>query len=106
MISKKVINSIKNKLVDVYAPLEIYLFGSYAWGKPTDESDLDLLIVVSRSKKHSYERAIKGYHALRDMTISKDILVLTKKEFDKSSADVTTLSYKTKHDGKLLYAKS
>jgi predicted nucleotidyltransferase len=105
MIKKKTIDSIKNTLVAVYKPLEIYLFGSYAWGTPTDESDLDLLIIVSRSTKHSYERAVKGYHALRDMTISKDILVLTKKEFEESSEDITTLCYKAKREGKLLYAK-
>ena len=105
MIKKQVINSIKDTLVAVYHPLKIYLFGSYAWGSPTKDSDLDLLIVVSRSRKQSYERPIKGYHALRDMTISKDILVFTKKEFDEISNDVTTLCYKAKHDGKLIYAK-
>ena len=105
MIKKKVINSVKDKLVNTYKPLKIYLFGSYAWGVPTKDSDLDLIIIVSSSKKHSYERAIKGYHALRDMTIPKDILVFTKKEFDEHSNDVTTLCYKAKHDGKLIYAK-
>lgn len=105
MIRKQTINSIKDTLVTVYKPLKIYLFGSYAWGKPTDDSDLDLLIIVSKSSKHSYERAVKGYHALRDLTISKDILVFTKKEFEESSNDVTTLCYKAKNDGKLLYAK-
>lgn len=106
MIKKDTINQIKNTLIAVYNPLKIYLFGSYAWGKPTKESDLDLLVVVSKSTKRSYERAVKGYRALRDMTISKDILVLTKKEFDDLSQDVTTLCYKAKCDGKLLYAKS
>lgn len=105
MIKKQVINSIRDKLVAVYHPLKIYLFGSYAWGNPTKDSDVDLLIVVSRSKKHTYERSVKGYHALRDMTVSKDILVFTKKEFEERSNDITTLCYKTKHDGKLIYAK-
>ena len=105
MIKKQAINAIKLKLISVYRPLKIYLFGSYAWGTPNEESDLDLLIIVSRSTKESYERAVKGYHALRDLTIPKDILVLTKKEFDEYSSDITTLCYKTKHHGKLLYAK-
>lgn len=106
MIEKKTIQAVKNTLVEVYHPLKIYLFGSYAWGTPTKDSDLDLLIVVSRSTKKSYERAVKGYRALRDMTVAKDILVLTKKEFDERSNDITTLCYKAKHEGKLLYAKS
>ncbi len=105
MIKKQTIDFIKNKLIATYSPLKIYLFGSYAWGTPTEESDLDLLIVVSRSTKQSYERAVKGYHALREMTVPKDILVITKKEFDELSNDVTTLCHKTKHEGKLLYAK-
>src|SRR5690242_11922649 len=105
MIKKKVVNSVRDTLVLVYNPLKIYLFGSYAWGTPTKDSDLDMIVVVSRSNKLSYERAVKGYHALREMTISKDILVFTKKEFDEYSNDVTTLCYKAKHDGKLIYAK-
>lgn len=105
MIKKKIIDDVKDTLVAVYNPLQIYLFGSYAWGTPTKDSDLDLLIVVSKSSKYSYERPVKGYHALRDLTISKDILVFTKKEFDERSHDVTTLCYKAKHDGKLIYAK-
>ena len=105
MIKKQTINIIKDTLVAVYNPLKIYLFGSHAWGTPTEDSDLDLLIIVSKSTKKSYERAVKGYHALRDMTISKDILVLTKKEFEESSKDSSTLCYQAKHSGKLLYAK-
>lgn len=105
IVKKNIIDSVKETLVSVYHPLKIYLFGSYAWGKPTKDSDLDFIVIVSSSKKHSYERAVKGYHALRDMTIPKDILVFTKREFDKHSEDVTTLCYKAKHDGKLIYAK-
>ncbi len=37
---------VKNRLVRAYNPLTIYLFGSYAWGTPTEDSDLDLVIVV------------------------------------------------------------
>jgi uncharacterized protein len=105
MIKKKDINFVKDTLVEVYHPLKIYLFGSYAWGTPTKDSDLDLIVIISKSKKQVYERPVKGYHALRDLTIPTDILIFTKKEFDEGSNDVTTLCYKTKHDGKLIYAK-
>ncbi len=44
MIEKKVIDEVKNRLVNTYNPIAIYLFGSYAWGIPTEDSDLDLLI--------------------------------------------------------------
>lgn len=34
MISPETLEEVKNRLVKTYAPLEIYLFGSYAWGNP------------------------------------------------------------------------
>jgi hypothetical protein len=38
--------------------------------------------------------------------ISKDLVVYTKEEFEKTSKDITTLSYKIKKDGELLYARA
>jgi len=43
MISQETIEEVKNRLVKTYDPISIYLFGSYAWGHPTEDSDLDLL---------------------------------------------------------------
>lgn len=33
----------KNRLVKTYDPIAIYLFGSYTWGAPSEESGLDLV---------------------------------------------------------------
>jgi len=106
MIDKKTIIEVKNRLIKVYNPLEIYLFGSYAWGSPTEDSDLDLLIVIDKSKEKSYKRAIPAYDALFGMGISKDIIVYTKEEFDRRSNEITTLEYKIKKDGELIYARA
>lgn len=107
MISKEIIEEVKNRLVKAYNPVAIYLFGSYAWGTPTEDSDLDLLIVVDKSDEKSYERPILGYIALRGLEdISKDLIVQTKEEFERFSKDVTTLGYKIKKDGELIYARA
>lgn len=34
MVNKKLLEEVKNRLVETYNPIAIYLFGSYAWGKP------------------------------------------------------------------------
>lgn len=39
------IETIISKLKQDYDPEQIILFGSYAYGNPTDESDIDLLII-------------------------------------------------------------
>lgn len=105
MITKKSIETVVNRLVKTYDPLKIYLFGSYAWGKPTEDSDLDFLVIVDQSDESPYERAVTGHLALIGMPISKDIKVYTKEEFSRRSKDKTSLSYKIKHEGKALYAK-
>lgn len=106
MISKEVLDEVKKRLIVTYNPVAIYLFGSYAWGNPTEDSDLDLLIVVDQSEEKSYKRPIAGYKALRGLNISKDIIIYTKKEFDSKISDVSTLGYKIKKDGKVFYARA
>lgn len=106
MVTKKIMDEAAQRLIETYNPLEMYLFGSYAWGKPTEESDLDLLIVVENSKEKKYKRAIAGHRALHGLMLSKDILVLTRDEFLKQIEDNTSLVYKIKTEGKKIYAKA
>ncbi|KKP29498.1 MAG: Nucleotidyltransferase domain protein [candidate division TM6 bacterium GW2011_GWF2_30_66] len=106
MIDKKTIEEVKNRLVKTYNPLAIYIFGSYAWGSPTEDSDLDLLIIIDKSNEKSYSRSIAGHKALFGVGISKDIIIYTKEEFDKISENITTLGYKIKREGELIYARA
>lgn len=107
MITQEVLDDIKNRLVSVYNPVAIYLFGSYAWGTPNAESDLDLLIIIEKSEEKSFRRPLKGYDALTDFEyIPKDIIVQTKEEFERRSGEITTLEYKIKKEGELLYARA
>lgn len=48
MISTQDISEITERLVRLYNPQAIYLFGSYAWGHPDEDSDLDFLIIVDK----------------------------------------------------------
>ena len=105
MIKKSHLSLIVNKLVEVYHPRSIYLFGSYAWGHPTEQSDLDVFIVVDESDEPFFRRPVKGYHALFGLNIDTEIVVRTKSEFDATKSDITTLAYKINNDGKILYAK-
>ena len=106
MINSKIINEVKNRLIKTYSPLAIYIFGSYAWGNPTDDSDLDLLIVVEKSDKKTYTRSLPGQQALFGLGISKDLIIYTKDEFNLYVKDVSTLCYKIEKNGRLIYAKS
>ena len=106
MIAENIIEEVKERLVKTYHPIEIYLFGSYAWGSPDEESDLDILVIVEGSDEKRFKRSLPASLVLRDLMVPKDILVVTKSEFEKSSNDVATLFYKIKHKGKKIYASA
>ena len=106
LISNEKIEEVKNRLVDTYDPLAIYLFGSYAWGKPDEDSDLDILVIVDKFKKRRVQTIADGYLALFGTGIHKDLLVYSKDDFEKNADDVASICYKIKRKGKIIYAKA
>lgn len=108
MITLQIINDVKERLVALYNPIEIYLFGSYAWGNPDNESDLDLLIVLDKcDPTERYAFMAEGHRALLEIrNIAKDIVVLSKNEFETISQDPVRIFYKVKHSGKKIYARA
>ena len=106
MISQEKINIVTNKLVQEYNLESIFLFGSYAWGTPTDDSDLDIMILINDSKEKSYIRPRKGFKALRGLKIAKDIIVYTQNEFNLYIEEKTSLCYKIFKKGIPLYERS
>jgi predicted nucleotidyltransferase len=100
------IDEAKQRLIKMYQPLEIYIFGSYAWGTPDEESDLDLAVVVdSYNEDEKHALLVEGHKALFGLRLSKDILLYSKEEFDFFSEDITRLTYKIKHEGKKIYPR-
>ena len=49
--NKKLILEIAKRIAEQYKPKKIILFGSYAYGEPTQDSDVDLLIVKNTDKR-------------------------------------------------------
>ncbi len=46
----KVLERLVNVLKEHYEPEKVILFGSYAYGQPNEESDIDLLIIKETDK--------------------------------------------------------
>ena len=103
MTSSQKIDTLKEVLVKTYHPSAIYLYGSHAWGKAGEESDMDVLVVVDQSKEKQYRRSVRGVRALRGLKINEDIIVHTKQKFEELSLDVSTLCHKIKKEGTILY---
>lgn len=93
----------RDALVSTYQPRHIYLFGSQAWGTPTEHSDYDFLVVVDSSDQKLHQRSISGQKALRPFRVPKDILVYTEKEFCDQMTHPSSLAFKIKNEGVSLY---
>ncbi len=102
-ISESIIQESVNRLAFTYTPLAIYLFGSYAWGQPHADSDLDFLIVMPDDKPLNLSLHILGKQALKNMDISTDIVINHKYFFVERSKHPSTLQYKIKKEGILVY---
>ena len=46
MVTEQQINGLSDDIVRKFHPDKVILFGSYAYGKPTEDSDVDLLVVL------------------------------------------------------------
>jgi predicted nucleotidyltransferase len=103
-IDDPILAEIVRRLVRACDPERIYFFGSKARGDAADDSDYDLMVIVSHSNLPGYKRDQHAYRALHGVPAAKDVLVWTRDEFDcrvhlKASLPATIL-----REGKLLYA--
>jgi predicted nucleotidyltransferase len=92
------------RLRDALEPTTVYLFGSFAYGQPGPDSDLDLLVVVADSDMSFYERSALAYRALRGIGVPIDVQVYTREEFDRRSALAVSFERTVKTKGHVLYA--
>lgn len=104
-IPEEVLSKIVQRLVDGLQPEQIILFGSYAYGEPTQGSDLDLMIVVADSSERPYRREQKAYACVGAVGVPKDLLVLTREEFESQACVVTSLARRVKEKGRILYER-
>lgn len=105
-VTDELLNEITRRLVELFQPEQIILFGSHAWGKPTPGSDIDVMVIVTQSELSDYERSVLGHRCLRGLNIAKDVIVRTRTEFDFWRNVRSSLDYKIARRGRILYDRS
>ncbi|MDI6883199.1 MAG: nucleotidyltransferase domain-containing protein [Patescibacteria group bacterium] len=74
--AQQIVRSLKR-----YKPEKIILFGSFAWGKPSASSDVDVL-VIKKSKLPKRFRTTQAEKFLSKLPYPVDVLVYTPKELE------------------------
>ncbi len=103
MITKKQINRLANTIVKKFSTKKIYLFGSYAYGEPQSESDIDLCVITDLGNKRKIEliRNIRREINL-NFQIPIDILLYDEKEFNERAIHQNTLEHQILNQGILI----
>src|SRR5262245_54516461 len=78
MISKRTIKKVAEEIVDSFRPRKVILFGSYAYGRPTEDSDVDLLVIME-TEERNLPQALKISRAISH-PFPMDLIVLKPRE--------------------------
>mgnify|MGYP006357388979 FL=1 len=73
---------IREKIYSEINPKQVILFGSYAYGTATKDSDIDLMIVEQKIIGSKVKEAVRIKRILNEVDMSKDILVVSEEEFE------------------------
>lgn len=105
MIEKAKINEIVSKIALHFDPDKIILFGSYASGNATTDSDLDLLI-IQETELPRHKRSFDIQKSLKGSMIPMDILVYTIKEFEEERNQKNSFLHSLIQNSEILYERN
>ena len=102
------INRIKDEIVKALAPInpeKIILFGSFAYGTPNKDSDLDIC-VIKKDYKNKWQDKLKIRKLLNNIKIPIDILNPKIDEYEFYSKEINSVYYDIETQGEVLWVKN
>jgi len=104
-ISQEQIQEYSDRIVAEFKPERIILFGSYAYGTPTPDSDVDLLVIM-KTTASQVERSLAVARLLRPRVFPVDILVRTPDEIDRTLRSGEFFIQEILSRGRVLYGRN
>ena len=101
-ITDELIQEITNRIVEHFHPHKVILFGSYAYGKPTPDSDLDLLVIIT-TRKRPAERSAEISLKCRPPFVPMEVVALTPGEIRQRLAGFDPFLEEALTKGRVLY---
>ncbi len=101
---KEIILTLVERTVREYQPEKVILFGSYAYGEPTRDSDIDFLVVAEGrlSAGEAYGMRRDFY---KDYSVSVQLVCMSREEFEETRDIVGGIAYPAAKYGETLYEK-
>ena len=101
-VTDALLSEIVSKIVKHFHPEKIILFGSRAWGEPTGESDLDILVVMNIDGS-PIRKAAEISRIARPRCLPMDIIVRTPDEIEHRKGIGDPFIRRIMNRGKVLY---
>ena len=92
-----------SRLKQEFHPEAIYLFGSHAWGEPTEDSDVDFMVIVREDDRKPRRRMQRAHQCLAGLGVPKDILVPSLDEWNRYRHLRSSLFHMVSAKGRKLY---
>jgi predicted nucleotidyltransferase len=105
MTTTELIATMTDRIARDFDPLRIILFGSHARGDAQPDSDIDLLVVLAEAP-NKRQAAIQIRRSLRDLPVSKDIVVTTPDEIARRGDLIGPVLRPALREGKVLYERN
>lgn len=102
MVKRAQIRKYARTLGREFHPERVVLFGSYARGEATEDSDVDILVIMDHDKSRNVDQAI-AIRLQRDASFPMDLLVKRPSEVAKRSAMNDTFIRSILESGEVLY---
>ena len=99
------IHKAARKIADAVHPEKIILFGSFAYGQPTPDSDVDLLVIMD-SDLSAHARSVQVSEILNPRPFPVDIIVRTPAEVEERLRLGDCFFREIVRKGKVLYERS
>jgi len=99
------LHAMVDRIVSVFQPEKVILFGSLSRGDAGADSDIDLLVIteVNGSRR---QMAVEMRMTISDISVPKDIVILTPGEMDAYQDVVGHIAYTASREGKVLYERA
>lgn len=104
LVTESLLQEITTRIVDVFDPEKVILFGSYATGSSHSDSDVDLLVVME-TEATPIQRAVAVKRACRPRFVAMDVLVKTPEEVTTQLQRGNFLLRQILNEGKVLYER-
>jgi transcriptional regulator with XRE-family HTH domain len=93
------------RIIDIWNPLEIWLFGSRASGDAREHSDWDLLVIVPDDAPDRLLDPVEACRALGDIPLPVDLIAARRQDFDAGARLFGTLAQIVTDEGAVVYAR-